>query len=70
VDPAREGVLAGLAEALLQIEAGDVVGLVDRLDLDARVREAARIVGADVRRDARMGRVDVAGSRRCLGHGS
>ena len=37
MDAARERVLAGLAEALLEVEVGDVL-VVDRLDLDARSR--------------------------------
>ena len=54
VRPARERELAGLAEPLLQV-LGHVAGLVQRLDLDARVREAARVVGSDDRRDGEVG---------------
>ena len=53
VDPAREGVLARLAEPLLELGRQVLLG-VERLDLDARVGEAARVVGADDRRDARF----------------
>ena len=50
VDAAREGVLARLAEPLLQ--AGrHVVGLVEPVDLDPGVGEAPLVVGADDRRD-------------------
>ena len=53
VDAARVGVLARRAEPLL--EAGrHVLVRVGVLDLDARVGEAARVVGPDDRRDARL----------------
>ena len=55
VRPARERELAGLAEALLEV-LGQVGGLVQRLDLDAGVREAARVVGSDDRRHGEVGR--------------
>ena len=53
MDPARERVLARLAEALLEVRL-DVARAVDVLDLDARVGEAALVVRADDRRDARL----------------
>ena len=55
VRPARERELAGLAEALLEV-LGHVAGLVERLDLDAGVREAPRVVGSDDRRHGEVGR--------------
>ena len=54
VDPAREGKLARLAEVEVL---GHVRLVVERLDLDPGVREAARIVRADDRRDGEVGRV-------------
>ena len=53
VHAARVGVLAGRAEPLLEAGRHVLVG-VGVLDLDARVGEAARIVGPDDRRDARL----------------
>ena len=63
VDAARERVLARLAEALLEVEVGDVRLVVDRLDLDPGVGEAARVVRAHVGRDAGMARVHAAVAR-------
>ena len=57
VDAAGERVGAGLAEPLLQV-GGDVAGLVELVDLDPGVGEAALVVGADDRGDgAVLGRV-------------
>ena len=53
VDAAREGVLARLAEALLEARR-HVAGVVEPVDLDARVREAPVVVGADDRVDVAM----------------
>src|SRR6185295_6574372 len=58
VDPPGEGILARLAEPLVEIEVGHVRFVIDGLDLDSRVREAPGIVRADVRSDAWMARVD------------
>jgi hypothetical protein len=68
MDAARERVLPRLAEALLQIEVGDVLGVVHGLDLDPGVGETPGIVRADVRRNPGVGRVDRSGSRRGLCH--
>ena len=59
MDSAREGIFARGAEALAEVEVGDVVLVVDDIDLDARVGELAGIVRADVRRDTGMGGVDL-----------
>ena len=53
VHAARVRELPGLAE--IQV-LGQVRARVQRLDLDARVREPARIIGADDRRDGQVGR--------------
>ena len=53
VDAAGERVVARLAEALLEVRLHVVVA-VEVLDLDAGVGEAALVVGADDRRDARL----------------
>ena len=50
VDPAGERVVAGLAEPLFE-PGGDVVLVVEAVDLDPRVGEHALVVGADDRRD-------------------
>ena len=50
VDAAGERRCAGLAEALLEA-GGDVVLVVEALDLDPRVGEDALVVGADDRGD-------------------
>src|SRR5699024_10194842 len=50
MDPARERIFARLAEPLGQ-PPGEVVLAVELLDLDPGVREPARIVGTDDRRD-------------------
>ena len=50
MDPARERILAGLAEPLGQ-RLREVILVVELLDLDPGVREPARIIGTDDRRD-------------------
>jgi hypothetical protein len=53
VDAAGVGEVARLAETLLEVRP-DVVIVVGVLDLDAGVGEAALVVRADDRRDARL----------------
>jgi hypothetical protein len=50
VDAAGEGIAAGLAEPVL-VAGGDVAGLVELVDLDPGIREAALVVGAHDRSD-------------------
>ena len=62
--PRVNGRLAGLAEALLEA-GGDVVVVVEALDLDPGVGEDALVVGADDRGDRAVGLL----GRRAVGAG-
>ena len=67
--PRVNGILAWLAQSLLEIQVGDVGLVVDDLRLDAGVGEAARVVGADERSDSGVFGVDATVTGRRLLHG-